>query len=161
MLSSYRAELGGILASLYIIHRICSYFHIEMGQAVLYCDNKGAINRAFQKQPFGITPFLTTDYDFIHLAQTLVQLIPITTMGRFFSPDSTYVPLPSDDSTTTSMTLSTQSMKSGSATTEDSCSDSSSLSSNQAYLSLFFDDTTSSITSTPEGTLLLEEHHLR
>jgi hypothetical protein len=76
------------------------------------------------------------------------------------SPDSTYVPLPSEDSTTTSMTLSTQSMTSGSATIEDSCSDSSSLSSNQAYLSLFFDDTTSSITSTPEETLLLEEHLL-
>ena len=81
MLSSYRAGLGGILASLYIIHRICSYFHIEIGQAVLYCDNKGAINKAFQKQPLGITPFLTTDYDLIHLAQTLIQLIPITTMG--------------------------------------------------------------------------------
>ncbi len=47
MLSSYRAGLGGILASLYNIHRICSYFHIEMGQAVSYCANKGAINRAF------------------------------------------------------------------------------------------------------------------
>jgi len=83
MMSSSRAELGGILASLYIIHRICSYFYIVTGQAVLYCDNKGAISRAFQQQPFGIIPFLTTDYDLIHLAQTLVHLIPITTMGRW------------------------------------------------------------------------------
>jgi hypothetical protein len=38
-MSSYRTELGGILAALYIIHRICEYYNIMAGKATLFCDN--------------------------------------------------------------------------------------------------------------------------
>jgi len=61
--SSYRAELGGIQASLYLIYRICHYYHIEHGQARLFCDNKGAISKVFQYPTLGIAPFLTTDFE--------------------------------------------------------------------------------------------------
>lgn len=68
-LSSYRSELGGILASLSIIHRICAYAHITAGSAMLYCDNKSAPAKTFQHPNKSITPFLTTDNDILHLAQ--------------------------------------------------------------------------------------------
>ncbi len=48
LISSYYSELGGILATLYIIHRICRYYYITTGDAKLYSDNKGVITKMFQ-----------------------------------------------------------------------------------------------------------------
>jgi hypothetical protein len=46
-MSSYRSELGGILASLYIIYRICSHFLLDSGPINHYCDNKGGLHKAY------------------------------------------------------------------------------------------------------------------
>jgi len=81
--SSYRAELGGILVSLYLIYKVCQYYRIEHGQAQLFCDNRGAISKAFQHSTLGITPFLTTDFDLLHLIQQLIQALPITANGSW------------------------------------------------------------------------------
>jgi len=43
MVTSYRAELSGIIAVLYIIHCICQFYHLNSGTLILYCDNKGAL----------------------------------------------------------------------------------------------------------------------
>lgn len=56
LLSSYRSELGRILASLYVIYNICDHYNIQEGKATLYCDNKGAIQKSFRAPPQGITP---------------------------------------------------------------------------------------------------------
>jgi hypothetical protein len=71
-MSSYRAELGGIVAALYVIHRICDYYSITMGKATLYCDNKGAINNRFQTITPGLSQFLSPSYDLLLLAKQLV-----------------------------------------------------------------------------------------
>jgi hypothetical protein len=63
LLSSYRTELSGIITALYIIYRICDYYHLDSGKATLFCDNKGVIRKTFQPQQLGITPFLSSDYD--------------------------------------------------------------------------------------------------
>jgi hypothetical protein len=81
LLSSYRSELGGILAALYIIHRICEYYLLSQGAAILYCDNKGAVHKAFTTNPKGITPYLTTDYDLLGIIHSLVSILPITVIG--------------------------------------------------------------------------------
>jgi hypothetical protein len=83
LMSSYRTELGGLLAVLYIIHRICHHYQVTQGQAKCYCDNKGAVTNTFAPRQRGITPFLNTDYDLIHLAQGLVQIIPVTIIGEW------------------------------------------------------------------------------
>jgi hypothetical protein len=40
LLSSYRTELSGIIAALYIIYRICDYYHLDSGKATIFCDKK-------------------------------------------------------------------------------------------------------------------------
>jgi hypothetical protein len=71
-MSSYRSELGGILAALYIIHRICQYYQISSGFAILYCDNRGAIANAFKTLVPSISSTLRPDYDLLSLTQYLV-----------------------------------------------------------------------------------------
>jgi hypothetical protein len=78
LLSSYRSELSGILAALYIVFHICQHYNITMGQMTLYCDNKGALRNSFCPIKEGITPYLSTDHDLIELVQHLLSLIPIT-----------------------------------------------------------------------------------
>jgi hypothetical protein len=82
-MSSYRAELGGIVAALYLIQRICEYYDIKSGKAILYCDNKGAITNSFQQVTRGISPFMSPSYDLLLLAKQLVARIPITMLGEW------------------------------------------------------------------------------
>jgi ribonuclease HI len=77
LVTSYRAELSGIIATLYNIYRICSYYHIVEGGMTLYCDNKGALRNAFKQIKPGATPYFNTDHDLIEVAQALITLIPI------------------------------------------------------------------------------------
>jgi len=81
--SSYRAELSGILAVLYIIHRVCLYYDISMGAAQCYCDNKGTIRSSYSRPHPGILPFLTSDYDLLHLIHHMLHMIPITIIGSW------------------------------------------------------------------------------
>ena len=48
-LSSYRAELSGIVTVLYLTHRICEYYKINNGKIKCYCDNKGALRQQLLK----------------------------------------------------------------------------------------------------------------
>jgi len=77
MVTSYRAELSGIIATLYLVYRVCQYYCIMEGAMTLYCDNKGALKNALHPIKAGITPYFKTDHDLIEVAQALITLIPI------------------------------------------------------------------------------------
>jgi hypothetical protein len=65
LMSSYCSELGGLLASVYIIHCICQYYNITTGKVTIYCNSKGAITNAFQQTPPRISPYTTSDFDLL------------------------------------------------------------------------------------------------
>jgi hypothetical protein len=71
------------LAALYIIHRICDYYNVTTSKVILYCDNKGAITNSFQPARPGISPFLSPDYDLLHMIKQIVTLIPMTLVGEW------------------------------------------------------------------------------
>lgn len=83
-MTSYRSELGGLLAVLYIIYRVCSAYDIQAGKVKYYCDNKGVIQNVFHPpcQP-SITSFLATDSDLVYTARSLLDIIPITIIGTW------------------------------------------------------------------------------
>jgi hypothetical protein len=78
LLSSFRAELSGILAAVYIISKISAYYKITIGKFHLFCDNKGALKMAFKPMEVGITPYLNSDHDLVELIRSLIDLLPIT-----------------------------------------------------------------------------------
>ncbi len=82
-MSSYHAELGGLLALFYIVYRICKYHNISAGIFRVYCDNKFALSKVTTAAPRGITPFLTSDYDLVALLQLYYTLLPITVVGEW------------------------------------------------------------------------------
>ena len=66
LMTSYRSELGGITALLYLPSRVQQLEHIDSGRAYLYCDNKGALDKVFSPDlPSGIFPLLEPDYDLL------------------------------------------------------------------------------------------------
>jgi len=67
LLSSYRAELGGLLALIYLVYRISAYHANHSGSLRLHCDNKLALNQATKAAPLGITPYFSSDYDLLEL----------------------------------------------------------------------------------------------
>jgi ribonuclease HI len=75
--SPYRAELCGLVATLYLIYRICTYHDVSSRKLMLYCDNNGAINNVFHRPLSGINSFLQSDYDLIQVAKNLCQILPI------------------------------------------------------------------------------------
>jgi glutaredoxin len=77
LVTSFRAELSGIIASLYLIYRVCQFYDVEAGAIKLLCDNKWALTNAFKPIKAGITPYFHTDHDLIELARALIQLIPL------------------------------------------------------------------------------------
>jgi hypothetical protein len=85
LLSSYHAELGGLLALVYLASRICSYHYITMGTLRIYCDDKSALDKTVTTAPKVITPFsfLTSDYNLIDLIRLFLALLPITVVGEW------------------------------------------------------------------------------
>jgi len=83
LLSSYRAELCGILALLYIMQRVCSHHRITSGSMRLFCDNKSALQQSTSEGPRGIKPFLSADYDLIALIRLQTTLLPISVVGEW------------------------------------------------------------------------------
>jgi hypothetical protein len=83
-MTSYRSELGGLIAVLYIIHRICAAYNIQSGKVQYYCDNKGVIQNVFHPlcQP-SITTFMETDSELVAAARALIDCIPITIIGSW------------------------------------------------------------------------------
>jgi hypothetical protein len=83
LMSSYRAELGGLIAILYTIYRICQFHQVTSGKFKYHCDNKGVLTNVFSKKPTSITHFLQADYDLVQVAKSLVTLIPATIVAEW------------------------------------------------------------------------------
>ncbi len=83
LLSSYRAELGGLLALLYIVNRISVYHSISTGKMRIYCDNRSALNTVTTSAQRGITPFLTSDYDLIDLIRIQASELSFPLVGEW------------------------------------------------------------------------------
>jgi hypothetical protein len=45
--SSYRGELGGILAGIVFANKVCNENNIKEGKCIMGCDNKGALSASF------------------------------------------------------------------------------------------------------------------
>ena len=82
-LSSYRTELGGLAAVLYVLQIIVQVFEVETGVVTLYCDNKSALENTFDEMPKrGIYPLLATDYDLLILLREILSTLPIQVIIR-------------------------------------------------------------------------------
>ena len=83
LLSSYRPELGGITALLFLLTAIVKLGDITEGTVTLFCDNKSALNNIFDAIPRrGIYPLLEADYDLLFLAKDLLQQLPINVIAQ-------------------------------------------------------------------------------
>lgn len=54
LMSSYRAELGGLIAILYTIYSICQFQQVSSGKFKYHCNNRGVITNVF---PTNSRPF--------------------------------------------------------------------------------------------------------
>jgi hypothetical protein len=75
-LSSFRAELSGIVTILYFTHHICEYYHNYRRTMKCHCGSKGALRNVFDKTNTGVKPYLSTDHDLVELAQQLLTILP-------------------------------------------------------------------------------------
>ena len=87
--SSYRSELSGLVALLFLSTKICSFHNISSGGMTIYCDSKKALCNVFQTQYTGISPFLDPDFDLIIVAKNLLQNIPIVICNEWVEHHST------------------------------------------------------------------------
>jgi hypothetical protein len=83
LLSSYRAESGGLLALVYMVSRICRFYNISSGTLHIYCDKKTALSKVTGSVPRGITPHLSADYDLVAMIHLYLALLPITVVGEW------------------------------------------------------------------------------
>jgi hypothetical protein len=83
ILSSHQSELGGLLAVLYIIYKVCNYYGIKEGKAIIYSDNKGALSAAFNNSATTLSSYMAPDYDLIELCHHILQFIPITILHEW------------------------------------------------------------------------------
>ncbi len=83
LMSSYRAELGVLIAILYAIHRICQYHQVASGKFKYYCDKRGVLMNVFSNKHTTVTQFLNADYELVHVAITLFTLIPATILAEW------------------------------------------------------------------------------
>jgi len=82
-LSSYQAELSGLLAMLYMLYKISRYYNMEGKKATIYCDDKGALNNVFRQPRLGLTPFFTAHYDLLEVAYEHLSLAPLSITGTW------------------------------------------------------------------------------
>jgi hypothetical protein len=76
--SSYRGELGGILASIVYTNSVCKKHNITAGKCKMYCDNKGALSASFGwKTP---NPRWSC-YDIVSLIRLQLAISPIKWEG--------------------------------------------------------------------------------
>jgi hypothetical protein len=81
LLSSYRAELGGLLAVLYTIYRFCQHYQVTSGKVSYYCDNKSILSNVFSRRAPSISQYLHTDSDLVMKARHLLTLIPVSVLA--------------------------------------------------------------------------------
>lgn len=82
LMSSYRLELGGLLASVYIFIPYATIITL-ISKVTLYCDNKGALTNALKRAPPGISPYTTSDYDLLGLLRHFITIITVTILGEW------------------------------------------------------------------------------
>jgi hypothetical protein len=70
ILLSYRSELGGLLAVLYIIYKVCIYY--SKGKAVIYCNNKSALSAAFNNSAPTLSSNMAPDHDLVELCHHIL-----------------------------------------------------------------------------------------
>jgi hypothetical protein len=73
--SSYRSELGGILASIVYANQICAKYNITEGQCTMICDNKGALASSFGNRQ--LNPRWTC-YDILCMIRFHLESSPLT-----------------------------------------------------------------------------------
>lgn len=78
LLSSYCTKLGGLLAILYTIYRVCQHYQVISGKVAYYCDNRGVLTNMFTAHTASISQFLHTDSDLVMEERRLLALIPVT-----------------------------------------------------------------------------------
>jgi hypothetical protein len=79
LMSSYRTELGGLTAVLYLLSVVVKATSSAAGSATIFCDNKVALENIFDEFPKrGIYPLLQADYDLLGVARALLKDLPIT-----------------------------------------------------------------------------------
>ncbi len=83
LISSYRSELGGLLAVLYTIYCICQHYHVQGGKMKHHCDNKGVLTNVFSPTAPGITPYLQADVNLVMKAKRLINAIPVTILAEW------------------------------------------------------------------------------
>ena len=84
LITSYRTELGGLTALLYLLVLIVRSTEIRSGSATIFCDNKAALEAVFTDRPRrGIYPLLAPDYDFISIAREMLRKLPIDIQPRW------------------------------------------------------------------------------
>ncbi len=83
LMSSYRVELGGLVAILYTVFRICQHYQVLSGKVKYHCDNKGVINNVFSPRAPTLSQFLKMDYDLVHTAKKLLQVLPVTIIAEW------------------------------------------------------------------------------
>ena len=75
LLSSYRPEMGGITANLFILSVIVKLFGLTDGSVTLYCDNKSALETVFD-------PLLAVDCDLLLVARDLYRSLPVKIIAK-------------------------------------------------------------------------------
>jgi ribonuclease HI len=77
LLSPYRAELSGLVATLYFIHRACLLTNTTSGSATIYCDCNKALRNILKPNYNGITDYLVPDSDLIQEAKYILKQLRI------------------------------------------------------------------------------------
>lgn len=78
LITSYRTELGGITAVLYLLQLVVRSFCLTTGTATIFCDNQAALEAVFTENPRrGVYPLLAPKYDFICIAKEMYIQMPI------------------------------------------------------------------------------------
>jgi hypothetical protein len=79
-MTPYRAELCGLVSTLFMIHWICEAEKVADGIITIYCDNEVALNQTFSKAlPSNNSyKYLTADIDMITCARDILLQLPVT-----------------------------------------------------------------------------------
>jgi hypothetical protein len=79
--TSYRAELCGILSVLVTLLTVCLNFSVTSGSVTTYCDNRGALHNAFLTPQPSVSQFFTTDYDILQLIHSILTSCLLQLLG--------------------------------------------------------------------------------
>jgi len=80
LMTSYHAELSGLVSVLFTLHWLAHHQPQLTGTVTVYCENESALNKVFTKQRPSNNPYtnLAADRDLICLGRHLRSLLPDT-----------------------------------------------------------------------------------